>query len=320
MARADPEGQPEPLIGSSPPVSPRLPSSAALLFRLGQLAVRPLPVAAAATLGTTAGRLAARFRPDQVEVLRRNLERVVPAVDDERLTRLAVEGFASYGRYWAETLRLPSLSAEAIDRGFDVDGFEHIQAALRTGTGPIMVLPHLGGWEWAAAWLGRVGEMPICAVVERLEPDDVFVFFERLRSSYGVNVIPLGPDALAEVVSRVNAGDITCLLADRDLQGTGLDVEFFGATVRMPAGPALVARRTGAALLPTSVRFDGDRRICRILPPVAPAETGSLRADLQSTTQALASALEILVSEAPEQWHVLEPLWADSAEPPPDRD
>ncbi len=240
-----------------------------------------------------------------------NLRRVRPNASDDEIRTLARRGFASYGRYWAETLRLPALSPTAIDEGFDVEGYEHILHARREGHGPIMVLPHLGGWEWAAAWLGRVADIPVTAVVEPLEPPDVFDWFHDLRSSYGIDVVPLGPHALGPVVAAVKARHVVCLLADRDLTGAGLEVDFFGGRTTMPVGPALVARRTGAPLLPTAVYFEGDQRLCRIRPPVAVDRTGSLRADLQTTTQRLANELEILIAAAPDQWHVLQSVFID---------
>ncbi len=286
-------------------------SSARRLLEAGSLAVRPLPVAALRRVGAAIGSMAISQFPDSRDALESNLRRVRPDATGEELRSLAVQGFASYGRYWAETLKLPALSSRTIDEGFGVEGYEHILKARRDGHGPIMVLPHLGGWEWAAAWLGRVADIPVTAVVEPLEPPDVFDWFHDLRSSYGINVVPLGPNALGPVVAAVRARHVVCLLADRDLTGSGIEVDFFGARTTMPVGPALVARRTGAPLLPTAVYFEGNQRICRIRPPVAVERGGSLRADLQATTQRLANELEVLIEAAPEQWHVLQPVFSD---------
>jgi len=266
--------------------------------------------------GSIIGALAASRFDTSRKALEENLRRVRPNLTDTEIATLAKAGFASYGRYWAETLRLPGLSPEVIDGGFGVEGYEHILHARRNGHGPIMVLPHLGGWEWAAAWLGRVADIPVTAVVEPLEPPDVFDWFRELRSSYDINVVPLGPQALGSVVAAVKDRHVVCLLADRDLSSGGIEVDFFGARTTMPVGPALVARRTGAPLLPTAVYFEGKQRVCRIRPPVSVERSGSLRADLQITTQRLANELEILIDAAPEQWHVLQPVFVDRAVTP----
>lgn len=278
------------------------------LLEIGSLAARPLPIWFLRRLGVALGVSVARLDPRRSEGLVENLRLVRPDASEDELRSIARAGLGSYGRYWVESLKLPNLSAAAIDRGFDVDGFEHIQHARADGHGPIMVLPHLGGWEWAAAWLGRVAEIPVTAVVEPLEPADVFEWFKDLRSSYGINVVPLGAGALGPVIASVKARHVLCLLADRDLAGDGIPVDFFGARTTMPAGPALVARRTGAPLLPTAVYFDGHRRLCRIRPPVPVEQSGNLRSDLATTTQRLAKELEILIEAAPDQWHVLQPI------------
>lgn len=286
-------------------------SRARRLLELGSLAVRPFPVPLLQRAGTAIAEQVANRHESGRTALADNLRHVKPHASRAEIDELVRAGFGSYGRYWVETFKLPTLSAATIDAGFGVEGYEHIQRARGAGLGPIMALPHLGGWEWAAAWLGRVAEVSVTAVVEPLEPPDVAEWFHDVRSSYGINVVPLGPAALGEVVAAVRRTDVVCLLADRDLTDAGVDVEFFGAQVSMPVGPALVARRTGAPLLPTAVYFDGERRLCRIRPPVEVASSGSLRRDLHTTTQRLAAELEVLIEAAPEQWHVLQPVFGD---------
>jgi lauroyl/myristoyl acyltransferase len=268
-----------------------------------------LPLRLLVALGDHGGRLASRGAGMKFEQLVENLRLVEPWRSDDDLTSLARRGFGSYGRYWAETLRLPTLGIDVIDAGFEVHGYEHLLAAREAGFGPIMVLPHLGGWEWAAAWLGRVAAIPVTAVVERLEPDDVFEWFVQLRQSWGVSVLSLDDRGIfAKLAAAVQAGHVVCLLGDRDLSTNGVDVEFFGRTVSLPIGPAVLSRRTGAPILPTAVFFDGNKRRCVIAEPIWPSGQGKLRDEAAATTQLVATRLEDFIRRAPEQWHVLEPL------------
>ena len=186
---------------------------------------------------------------------------------------------------------------------------EHIHQVRSTGVGPILVLPHLGGWEWAAAWLTQVADLKVSAVVEKLEPPELLDWFAQLRQAYDVEVIPLGTNAMARLVRSVKAADVVCLLADRDLAGNGVEVEFFGERTSLPVGPALLSRRTGAPLLPTAVYFRGSDHVAEVGKPIWPEWGSDLRTDLAEVTQQLAYHLERLIRAAPDQWHLLAPNW-----------
>lgn len=264
-------------------------------------------VALAEVVGTT---IAPRVMADETSQLSRHIRRVDPDLEPCAALDAARRGLGSYARYWAESFRIPDLSARAIDRGFSVTGYENIEHALDDGIGPILVLPHLGGWEWAAAWLNRVKGEQVTAVAERLEPPDVFDWFVELRSAYGIEVVPVGPGAMGRLVRAVRAKRIVCLLSDRDVTGSGVEVEFFGERTTLPAGPALLAKRTGAPLLPTAVYFRSrNRHHARVQGPVAPDPELSLRDDIVRVTRELARAMEDLIANAPDQWHLLGPNW-----------
>jgi KDO2-lipid IV(A) lauroyltransferase len=228
-----------------------------------------------------------------------------------RLNRLVDEVFASYGRYWADSLRLPSCSAEEIRAGMHYDAYERIQAGVDAGRGTILALPHLGGWEWAGTHLAL--DHPISVVVERLEPPDLFDWFVTFREQLGMRVIPIGPQAAAQCVKALSDNHILCLLADRAVGDAAcVDVEFFGETTRIPAGPATLALRTGAVLLPAGVLFEGSgQHLGVVREPILCERSGRLRADVQRVTQRLVEEFEYLIRRAPTQWHMLQPIWAD---------
>jgi KDO2-lipid IV(A) lauroyltransferase len=268
----------------------------------------PRPVAHAA--GRLVGVAAARLSAEQRTMAERNQRRVHgPDHPEAELRRGVDEVFASYARYWVDSLRLPGLTVEEVDRGFSYTGLEHVAASLDRGIGPILALPHLGGWEWAARWLVAVRGWPVSAVAEELDPPELNEWFLDYRRRLGMEVITLGPSAGTEVSRAVASGRIMCLLCDRDLSGSGIEVEFFGERTTLPGGPALMALRTGAPLLPTAVYFEGDH--CRgvVDEPLDTVRRGKLREDVARVTQDLARALERQIRRAPEQWHLLQPNW-----------
>ena len=125
-----------------------------------------------------------------------------------------------------------------------------------------------------------------------------------------MHIVPLGPDAGKAVLRAIKEGHVIALLCDRDIEGTGVEVEFFGERTTLPAGPATLALRTGAALLPTAVYFQGDGHHAIVQPPlVVERQEKRLRDDVARVTQQIATALEGLIAIAPDQWHLQQPNW-----------
>lgn len=274
----------------------------------GMARLMPRPVAARAALGL--GRAAALVAPERRAQVERNLRRIDPTLTPRQVARLVRTTFESYARYYEESFRLPGTSPEALDAGFTHEGYEHLDAAIRAGRGAIMAMPHLGGWEWSGFWLTQVKGIPVTVVVEELEPPALFEWFVELRRSFGFEVVALGPAAGVATTRALKANHVLALLCDRDLTGTGPEVEFFGERTTLPGGPATLALRSGAPLLPTAIYFDGPRnRHGVVLPPIDTTRQGKLRDDVQRVTQDLAHALEALIRRAPEQWHLLQPNW-----------
>ncbi len=231
--------------------------------------------------------------------------RTLSAAEERRAVRAAV---ASYARYWLESLRLPSIDPAEIDSRFTIEGLEHIRAAREAGRGAVLALPHVGGWEVGGHWFTRQG-FPMAVVVERVEPPELFEWFERLRRASGLSVIPLGKGAGTEVLKALRDNQVVALLADRDIGGGGVEVEFFGERTTLPGGPATLALRAGAPIMPTAVYFRGEGHHAVVRPPLPLERSGRLRDDIASLTQAVAHELEGLIRAAPEQWHLLQPNW-----------
>ena len=256
------------------------------------------------------GAVLALDRGVRTTIIERNLRRVhgdtLPARELRRLVRAS---YASYARYYLESFKLPNLDFDAVTHRFRVDGFEHIGDALAKQQGPILALPHLGGWEWAGFWLALVPQAKVTAVAEALDPPELSEWFTALRARLGMDIITLGPDAGAAVTRAIRDNHITCLLSDRHVGGAAVEVTFFGERTKLPAGPATLALRTGAPLLPTAVYFDGLGHHAVVRPPLPAERQGKLRDDVTRVTQLLADELEALIRAAPEQWHVLQPNW-----------
>jgi KDO2-lipid IV(A) lauroyltransferase len=278
-------------------------------YQLGALAASHVPAPIASFGASVLGNGLSWSMRGKRSMIERHLRRVDPSLSGLALRRKVDAAFDSYARYYVESFRLPSLSKDVVDAGFDRDGYHHITDGVATGNGVILALPHLGGWEWAGRWMVDQGH-PLTVVVEPLEPPELFDWFAGLRRSLGMNVVPLGRAAGGAVLRALRRNEVVCLLCDRDLQGGGIPVEFFGEPTTLPAGPATLSLRTGAALLPTGVYFGGLRgHHALVRPPLIVERTASPRSDVARLTQALADELEGLIRRAPEQWHMFQPNW-----------
>jgi len=285
-------------------------SRSLVIYRTASAVAGVIPQGVAIRLAESIGsRLGPRLMPGQAQQLASHIRRVRPGLKPSEVDDLVKGGFGSYGRFWVELFTLPSVPGPMVGKRFKVEGYGHIQDVLDQGRGPILALPHLGGWEWAAAWLGRVVGLQVTAVVERLEPPDLFDWFVSVRSNNGIDVVPLGGDSASRLVKAIRQSNIVCLLSDRDVVGNGIEVEFFGEKTMLPAGPALLSRRTGTPILPTAVYYDGSDHRARVLGPIIPSPGISLRDDMARMTNELARALEELIADAPDQWHLLQPNW-----------
>jgi KDO2-lipid IV(A) lauroyltransferase len=240
----------------------------------------------------------------------RNLQRVSGGtLRGAELDRMVNEVFANYARYWHEFFRLQDASREWILRHCVIEGVEHIQAALDAGRGGILALPHLGNWDMAGACCAALG-LPMSAVAEPAESPELFEWFAESRRRVGLEVIQLGSSAGAQVSRALAANRIVCLLCDRDIVGNGVTVDFFGETTTVPSGPATLALRTGARLLPCAAYFAADgQHVGRVAPAVPAEREGRLRADVQRVTEAMVREMEAFIRVAPEQWLLMQPNW-----------
>ncbi|MFF8194364.1 phosphatidylinositol mannoside acyltransferase [Streptomyces bobili] len=287
------------------------------LYGLGWSTVKKLPEPVATRLGRSVADLAWKRRGKGVQRLESNYARVVPDAGPERLAELSRAGMRSYLRYWMESFRLPSWSPERIASGFEPQGLHHLTDGLAAGKGVVLALPHLANWDLAGAWVTTKMKTPFTTVAERLKPETLYDRFVAYREGLGMEVLPhSGSTAFATLARRLREGGLVCLVADRDLSASGVEVDFFGATARMPAGPALLAQQTGALLLPATLWYD-DSPVMRgrIHPPIQVPGSGTRAEQTSVMTQALADAFASGIADHPEDWHMLQRLWLADLDP-----
>jgi KDO2-lipid IV(A) lauroyltransferase len=294
-----------------------LPSrSAYYAYRVGAELARMVPEPVALPFARAASSMAPALLAQRRRQVERNLRRIHgPDFGGVELQRAVAATFDSYGRYFYELFVLPTRSRTWIDTHFRCNGSERIRDAVDGGRGAVMALPHLGNWDLAGAWLSGQG-YTVTVVAEPVEPPELFDWFVDTRAALGMRVIPLSRTAGTEVLQALEAGEVVCLLCDRDLTGDGVDVEFFGERTTLPAGPAMAALRARAPILPVGCYFrPGGRQEAFVEAPLVSERTVidgrnvPLRADIARITQDLAHRFEELIRVEPTHWHLLQPNW-----------
>lgn len=285
-------------------------------YRAAWATVSRLPAdAAARTFSRIADAVVARRGPAVVQ-LARNLRRVLG--DDatpESLHAVVQAGMRSYARYWLETFQLERMDpVETSERALaGTIGIEHLNRARQEGRGILLALPHSGNWDIAGLSMCHVMG-GIATVAERLKPESLYQRFVRYREQLGFEVLPADGDAGTAAATagvlrqRLEEGRMVCLLSDRDLAGNGIPVTFFGEQTTMPAGPAMLAARTGAALIAIHLAYTDDGWIQHFSAPLELPGT-RLADQVRGGTQLLADHFAARIALFPADWHMLQPLW-----------
>jgi KDO2-lipid IV(A) lauroyltransferase len=241
--------------------------------------------------------------------LESNLKRVVPEFTEAQLRNLAQAGMRSYLRYWCDTFRSPDWDTKRIQSTVTVNDPELLLEPVRSKRGVVVALPHAGNWDHAGSYFCSQG-IPLVTVVERLKPEKLFLKFLEYRQAIGMEALPLDTRVMGTLASRLREGKLVALVADRDLSRSGIDVKFFDGTARMPAGPALLAIRTGADLITAYVSYTTlgihiDFRKVQI------ASGNSESERVAKTVQLCADNFAAGISEHPQDWHMLQRIWVD---------
>jgi len=278
--------------------------------------VRALPRPAAAALFTRIADVSTRRGGAGVTRLAGNLRQVVgPDLPEAEFDALLQAAMRSYLRYFREAFQLPSRSKAQILTDFRLERGHLLGENVAAGRGSVVALPHGGNWDAAGAWVAAQG-WPIVTVAERLRPEGLYQQFLAFRRSLGMEIIPLtgGERSSREVLEeRLRQAYVVPLLADRDLPGKGVEVDFFGAKATMPPGPAMLALRTGSPLYTVDMWYEQDAAVGYLHGPLElpGPEVGSFGNRVRAATQLIADNFAAGIAAHPQDWHMLQRMWRD---------
>jgi lauroyl/myristoyl acyltransferase len=281
-----------------------------LAYQIIERIAKPMPEKTGRAIATRAGRLAYRLSSNVRAVVAANQAQVLGRpVDDPLVIASTREAFELYARYFVDSFHQPVLSDEEILSRVECDTAYRLREGLAGGKGVVCALPHLGNWDAAGRWMRALG-IPVLAVAEELKPRRLFELFAEHRLAIGMDTISLSANNLgSRLAAALRQNRLIALVADRDFSGRGVDVEMFGRTRRIPAGPALLSLSTGAPLIVTPTYTTPDGWRIYIGEPLSIEPTGDRRKDVRALTTLMARTFEEAIAQAPSDWHLFQPGW-----------
>ncbi len=288
----------------------RQPIRAALAFQGIRAALgvgRSLPRPVALRLFGAGGELVGLVERRGRERARLNLRLVYGA--DGSAGRLARLVYRDLGRNAADLARLETMKGDELAGLVDVEGYEYLEEGLRSGRGVIGITAHLGNWELLAAYLGRRG-VPLHALASRLFDPRLDERLIRLRSRHGVSSIFRSDSGWVRSAVRVlRRGAMLGVLMDLRCKREGVLTDFLGMPARTVIGPALLAARTGAVIVPMGCWMAGGGRYRIVIERPIDRVGGGVHRSPEECTRECVKALESFIREAPTQWVWMHDRW-----------
>jgi KDO2-lipid IV(A) lauroyltransferase len=270
-----------------------------------------LPNRLALRLGAAGGRLICAIDGRHRRIVQEQLRMAFPEWSTSQIRRISRACYEQFGRSTAEFARLGRADRESILSNVTVEGREHLDQALAAGRGVLFLTAHLGNWELMAVVCNLLGYR-LYPVARPLDNPWLNRLIDRIRSRYGSTVISKKEEsAPRDLVQALHDGSCVGILLDQNMAAyDGVFVNFFGRPACTAKGLALIARRTGAPVVPAFItrEADGRHRIL-ILPPVEFSHGRDVKADVITNTARCTAIIERMVRQYPEQWLWMHRRW-----------
>ena len=256
------------------------------------------------------------FWREKREIAIENMRQVLPAASMATVRHVARQSFRNYAKYLIDFIRWPKIRPEDLEGKVLFDNWGAIDAAYAEGKGIIFVLMHFGNWDMGGLLLNQRG-YTVNVIAETQEHDKLNDMIVAARTMAGMRVIPMERSAIP-ILRTLRRNEALAILMDRPMPENGIEVRFFGRRTVLPAGPARLALRTGARVMPVAlVRLKGtaDRLVALLEPNIRAERTNDEERDVRTLTEAILAAHERFIRCYPDQWYMFRRMWLASGSP-----
>ncbi len=224
----------------------------------------------------------------------------------KEVSRNAREVFRSVTSYYVDLIRLPKIHSE-IGSVVKMHGFERLKGLLDSGHGVVITTAHFGSPEMAVQ-AGVILGLNILVLDEPL-PGPIAKTMLSLRSTFGAKYIDVGYNGLSKAIRHLKSSGCLAVACDRDIQGTGIKLPFFGSPTNIPLGAVELATKTNSVLMPGYCKRVGSGFEVFFEEPLELIDTGKAKEDAITNTLRLIKRMEEWITSDPGQWMVLERIW-----------
>jgi len=250
------------------------------------------------------------FLKNTRENVEKNLSHVYS--DPREIKDVARKIFLNYGSYLADWAKLNHMNTKKVLGLFSLlKGKENIEEGLRRGKGIILLTAHLGNWELGSLFFSHSG-IPMNVITAQDAIEGIANVREKTRKFHNVKTITIGkaPLSFMDIVSVLQKNEIVAMLIDRYIAEKGMLIDFFGKPARFPTGPVLLAKSTGAAIMPAFIVLGPDGKYKAIADSIVDMEfSGDREKDIRVNLEKIVRIFEKYIREYVDQWYNFTYLW-----------
>jgi Kdo2-lipid IVA lauroyltransferase/acyltransferase len=270
--------------------------------------VRRLPYKIALKLGKGMGTLAHRLLSRRRALTQRNLAFVFPDIESVEIGRLSKVVFQNIGKTLIESVYTAKWTKEQLLAQVEVQGREHFEKALARGRGILLLSAHYGNWEMMPMAINSLG-YKLKVIARRMDNPRLDRLVNGIRARFGTEVVA-GANSMKEMVRCLRRNEALGILMDLNQYENGVFADLFHKPAATTPIVPLLAKRTGAAILPIHVfRLNDGRHRIIIENELMLADIGDHRQFLEVNTRLCNQAVEKWILDNPAEWFWVHDRW-----------
>jgi len=201
----------------------------------------------------------------------------------------------------------PGFSAE----NTPIKGENYLKEVFKSENGVLILGSHVGNFLLLILTLTKKG-YPLHYVFKESKDKNFNRLIYKLNRDLKLNPIPIKPrdEATKRSLNVLREKEILWLALDQDTKFGDIGIEFFGVKVGTSRGPAILAQRTGAIVIPMYTKRSGWLKHTIIIKkPIELINTGNKDADIYTNLKRMNEVLEEEIKENPHEWWWVHRRW-----------